>query len=272
MPSGLALAYGYANISYTRPRNSFHLPDPIFPTIEPSRASAEMIEEDVRPSTREVSPSEQPRESTFRDTVRGGLGKPHRERNFSPLVLPAAQHGTFDSTSLDRLGLGGEGLPDETSKRCSRAHSRPEALDSRGGPIRDGRLDLHLNLDTNLETITQRGIPDGPTRGPSRVGYDSEEGLNRYSRYEADFRSLNLDGDHGRRTHEDQAQHSRLPDIREPRNNDFYHDDTRLPERGHRGGYSEDRGLGLTSSRAETRREIQELSRLVYNWKIFFSR
>ena len=107
--------------------------------------------------------------------------------------------------------------------------------------------------------------------GPSRVGYDSEGGLNRFPRYEADFRSLNLDGDHGRRIHEDQGQHSRLPGTGEARNDDIYHEDTRLPERGHRGGYPEDRGLGLTSSRVETRREIQDLSRLVYNWKISFS-
>ena len=205
-------------------------------TMRLSRASAEKTEEDVRPSTRGVSPSEQPRELSFRDTVRGGLGKPHRERNFSPLVPPTAQHGTFDSTSVDRVGLGGEGSPDETSERCGRAQSISEALGSRGGPIRDGRLDLHLNLDTNLETITQTGIPDEPTHGPCRVGYDSEGGLNRFSRYEADFRSLNLDGDHGRRIHEDQGQHSRLPGTGEARNDGIYHVDTRLPERGYRGG------------------------------------
>ena len=208
MPSGLGLAYGYTNIINTGPRDSLYLPDPIFPPMRPSRASAEITEEDVRPSTRGVSPSEQPREPSFRDTVRGGLGKPQREKNFSPLVPPAAQHGTFDSTSVDRLGLGREGIPDETYERCGRAHSRTEALGSRGGPIRDGRLDLHLNLDTNLETITQTGLPDEPTQGPSRVGYNSEGGLNRFSRYEADFRSLNLDGDQGRRIYEDQGQHS----------------------------------------------------------------
>ena len=91
--------------------------------------------------------------------------KSHRERNFSPLVPPAAQHGTFESTIVDRLGLGEEGIPDETSERCDRAHSRPDALSSRGEPFRDGRLDLQLNLDTNLVTITQTGIPDEPTRG-----------------------------------------------------------------------------------------------------------
>ena len=31
VPSGLALAYGYANISYIWTRDSFHLPDPMFP-------------------------------------------------------------------------------------------------------------------------------------------------------------------------------------------------------------------------------------------------
>ena len=87
-----------------------------------------------------------------------------------------------------------------------------------GRPVRDGHLDLHLDLDTNLETINQTGIPDEPTRGPSRVGSDSEGGLNRFSRYEADFRSLNLDGDRGRRTHDDQDQYSRLPGTRGARN------------------------------------------------------
>ena len=33
VPSDLTLAYGYANISYTGPRDSFHLPDPIFPPM-----------------------------------------------------------------------------------------------------------------------------------------------------------------------------------------------------------------------------------------------
>ena len=80
-----------------------------------------------------------------------------------------------------------------------------------------------------------------------------------------------MDGDHGRRTHEDQGQHSRLPGTGEARNDEFYHEDTRLPERGHMSGYPENRGLGLTSSRLEPRREIQDLSRFVYNWKISFS-
>ena len=114
--------------------------------------------------------------------MRGGLGKPHGERNFSPLVPPAAQHDTFDSTNVDRLGLGGEGIPDATSERCGRVHSRPEVLGNRGGPVRDGRLDLHLNLDTNLETINQTGIPDEHTREPNRAGYDSEGELNSFSR------------------------------------------------------------------------------------------
>ena len=131
-------------------------------------------------------------------------------------------------------------------------------------------MDLHLNLDTNLETINQTGIPDEHTRGPSRVEYDSEGGLNRFSRYEADFRFLNLNGDPVRRTHDDQGQHNRLPSSRGARN-DFYHEDKGLPERGHMSGYPENRGLGLTSSRFEPRREIQDVSRLVYNWKISFS-
>ena len=268
MPPGLALAYGYANISYTGPRDSFHLPDPMFPPMRPSRVSAEMIEEEAQRSTRR--PSDLSPNPSFRDTVRGGLGKPHRETNFSPLIPPAAQHGTFDSTSVDRLGLGGEGIPVETSERCGRTHSRPEALGSRGGPIRDGHLDLHLDLDTNLETIDQTGIPEGHTQGPSRVGYDSEGGVNRFSRYEADFRSLNLDGDRGRGTHDDQNQNSRLPGTRGARN-DFDHEGIRLPERGHMRAYPENRGLGLTSSRFEPRRDAQDLSRFVYNWKISFS-
>ena len=80
-----------------------------------------------------------------------------------------------------------------------------------------------------------------------------------------------MDGDHGRRTHEERGQHNRLPGTEEARNDDIYHEDTRLPERDHRGGYPEDRGLGLTSSRVETRPEIQDFNRLVYNWKISFS-
>ena len=51
----------------------------------------------------------------------------------------------------------------------------------------------------------------------------------------------------------------------------MFHEDTGLHERGHMSGYPENRGLGLTSSRFEPRREIQDLSRLVYNWKISFS-
>ena len=172
-------------------------------------------------------------ESGFRNTVRGGLGKLQGGRNFSPLAPPAAQHGTFDSANVDRLGLGGEGIPDATSERFGRAHSRPEVLGSRVGPVRDGSLDLHLNLDTNLETINQTRTPDEHTRGPNRVGYDSEGGLKRHSRYEADFGSLNLDTDHGRRTHENQGKHSRLPGTRGAR----------------------------TSSRFESWREIQDLTR-----------
>ena len=44
MPSGLALAYSYAKISYTESRDSFHLPDPIFPPMRFSRASAKTAE------------------------------------------------------------------------------------------------------------------------------------------------------------------------------------------------------------------------------------
>ena len=75
VPSGLALTYGYANISYTGPRDSFHLPDPMFPPMRLSRASGETAEEDARPSMRGVPPSEEHRVPGFRDTVQGGLGK-----------------------------------------------------------------------------------------------------------------------------------------------------------------------------------------------------
>ena len=95
--------------------------------------------------------------------------------------------------------------------------------------------------------------------------------MNRFSQYEADFRSLNLDRDPVRRTNDDQGQDNRLPDSRGARNVDFYHENTRLTERGHMGGYPENRGLGLTSSRFEPRREIQDLSRFVYDCQISFS-
>ena len=236
-------AEGYLTVS-----DSLYLPDPIFPPTRPSRASVEITEEAVRPSARGIPSSEQQRgEPSFQDIVRGRLDKPPGKRNFSPLVPPAAQHGTFDSSSADRLD------------------HVPEGFGNRGGPIRDGRLDLHLNLDTNLETINQTGAPDEPTSGPSRVGDDSEGGPNRFSRYEADFRSLNLDGDHGQRTREDQGQRCRLPGTGEARNDDMFHEDTRLHERGHMSGYPENRRLGLTSSQFEPRRDMQDLSRFVYN-------
>ena len=91
MPSGLALACGYANNSCTGPRDSFHLPDPIFPPMRRPRASGETAVEGVRPGTRGIPPSEEHREPDFRDTVRGGLGKLHGGKNFSPLVSPAAR-------------------------------------------------------------------------------------------------------------------------------------------------------------------------------------
>ena len=97
---------------------------------------------------------------------------------------PAAQHGTFDSMNVDRLDLGRDGISDATSERFSRAHSGPKVLGRGGGPVRDGRMDLHLNLDTNLETINQTGAPNEHTRGLNRAGYDSEGGLNCFSRYE----------------------------------------------------------------------------------------
>ena len=81
----------------------------------------------------------------------------------------------------------------------------------------------------------------------------------------------NSNVDHGRRTLDDHGQHSRFPGTRGARNDDFYHEETRLPERCYLGGYPENRGVGLTSSRFEPRREIQDLSRFVYNWNISFS-
>ena len=53
----------------------------------------------------------------------------------------------------------------------------------RGGVVGDGRLGLHLNLDTNLETINQTGVPDEHTRKLNPAGYDSEGGPNRCSVY-----------------------------------------------------------------------------------------
>ena len=57
VPSGLALAYGYANISYTGPRDSFHLPNPIFPPMRLSRVSGETAKGDARPDFSPLIPS-----------------------------------------------------------------------------------------------------------------------------------------------------------------------------------------------------------------------
>ena len=91
-----------------------------------SRALGEKAEEDVRPSTKGVPPLEQPREIGFRYTVRGGQGKLHRGRNFSPLLTAAAPHSTFDSPNVIRLGLGEERLPNEASRQSGRVHAGPK--------------------------------------------------------------------------------------------------------------------------------------------------
>ena len=80
---------------------------------------------------------------------------------------------------------------------------------SRGGVVGDRRLDLQLKLDTNLETVNQTGALDEFTRGACLAGYNSEGGLNRFSRYEADFMPLNFDVDQEPRTHDDQGQYNR---------------------------------------------------------------
>ena len=107
--SSLALAYGYANISYTGARNSFDLPDPIFPPMRLSRVSGEMAEEDARHGRIDTPSSEEQRRPYFRDTARGGQDKLHRGKDFSLLIPPAAPHSTLDGSNLDRLDLGEEG-------------------------------------------------------------------------------------------------------------------------------------------------------------------
>ena len=65
------------------------------------------------------------------------------------------------------------------SERFGRVHSGPEVLSSLGRPVGDGHLDLHLNLDTNLETVNQTGVPDEYAPEPNLAGYDLGGGLNR---------------------------------------------------------------------------------------------
>ena len=113
VPPGFALAYGYSNISYTRPRELFHLPDPIFLLMRLSRLPGETKEEHARPNALDTQPSEAHREPCFQDTIRRGQGKLHRGRDFSPLIPPAARHSTFNSFNVDRLGLWEERVPNE---------------------------------------------------------------------------------------------------------------------------------------------------------------
>ena len=101
--------------------------------------------------------------------------------------------------------------------------------------------------------------------------YDSKGGLNRFSQYEADFRAMNTYVESEPWTHHDLDQYSRPPGNMGGVNDGHYHEETRLPERNHIGGYPRNRGLGLTSSRVETRREIQDLSWFVHNGKVSFS-
>ena len=130
---------------------------------------------------------------------------------------------------------------------------------------------LGLALEYGYANISYTGPRDsfhlpGPILPPMRLSRASVE-----KEYQMRPPSLNLDVDHERRTHEDQGQYSRLPGTGEARNDDIYHEEPRLPERGYLGGYPENHGLGLTTSRFGPRREIQDLSRFVYNWKISFS-
>ena len=149
MPSGLALAHGYANIFCTRPRDSLHLTDLIFPPIRLLRVSGETAEENAQPGMMDIPISEEHREPCFRDTVPRGQGKLHRGRDFSPLIPPAAPHSTFNSSNVDRLHLGGERIPSVASERFGRAHSEPELLSSRGGPVRDGLWTFTLNSQSD---------------------------------------------------------------------------------------------------------------------------
>ena len=131
---------------------------------------------------------------------------------------------------------------------------------SHAGVVRDGRLDPNLNL----ETVNQTGVPDEFMRGPNLVGYDSEGGLNRFSRYKADFRPLNFDANQEPRTHDDQGQYNQPLSYLREKYSKRQQGETRLPERRNVDGYPENRDLGLTSSWFEARREIQDLSRFLY--------
>ena len=235
-----------------------------------SREQGETTAEDARPDRIDMPPSEAQREPSFQDTVGGGPDKLHRGRDFSPLIPPTALHSTFNSSNLDRLNLSGERIPNVASEPFGCAHSGPEVISSRGGVVRDRRLDLQLNLDTNLDTVNQTGALDEYTHGPNLARYDSAGGLNRFSRYEADFKPLNTHVDPEPRTHHDLDQYRRPPGHAGGGNEEHYHEETRWLERNHKGGYPRNRGLVLTTSWFETRRDIQHMSRFVYNWKISF--
>ena len=267
----MARAYGYANILYTGPRDSFHLLYPIFPPMRLSRVSVETAEEDARPGMVDIPPSEEHRVPCFLDTVRGEQYKLYRGKDFSPLIPPAAPHSTLDASNSDRLDLSGDRVPSMALERFARTHSGPEVPSGCGGVVGDGRLDLHLNLDTNLETINQTAAPDEFTRGPNRTGYDSKGGMNCFSLYEADFRPLSFDGDPEPRTQDYQGQYNRPLSNSRERYSERHQEEIRRPVRGNLEGCPENRGLGLSSSRFKARQEIQDMSRFVCNWKISFT-
>ena len=137
-PSMLTVPSGKYNISYTRPRDSFYLPDPMFPPLQLSWVSGETTEGDAQPGMINIPPSaehREPREPCFQDTVRGGQSKLHREKDFSPVIPPAAPHSTFNSPTFERLGLVGKRMSNLTSERFGRSHSELEPPSSPDGVV-----------------------------------------------------------------------------------------------------------------------------------------
>ena len=55
-------------------------------------------------------------------------------------------------------------MPNLASEQFDRTHSGPELPSSLDGVVGYRRLDLHLNLDTKLETVNQTGVQDEFTR------------------------------------------------------------------------------------------------------------
>ena len=54
-------------------------------------------------------------------------------------------------------------MPNLDSEQFGRARDGPAVPQGRGGVFEDGHLDLHLNLDINLETINQTNSRVGLT-------------------------------------------------------------------------------------------------------------